>query len=80
MIVTAPCIASCDIAISLTELGIIVGRQNWVKQIDQTVRQNSYDNRLTGFYPVDLRVERFQKGDDLSERKVSRKLQGKNEI
>jgi allantoin racemase len=61
MIVTAPCVASCDIASSLSNrFGIIVGRQKWVHQMNQTVVDNGYENRLTGFYPVGLSVTEFQ--------------------
>ena len=67
MIVTAPCIAACDIASSLANrFGIIVGRQKWVHQMHQTVRQNGYDNRLTRFYPVGLGVADFQKDHDVT--------------
>lgn len=71
MIVTAPCVASCDIAASLANrFGIIVGRQKWVDQMHQTVRQNGYDNRLTGFYPVGLRVTDFQKDHEATGQKL----------
>jgi allantoin racemase len=37
MIITAPCIASCEIAASLANLfGIIVGRRKWVHQMQST--------------------------------------------
>ena len=67
MIVTAPCVASCDIASSLANrFGIIVGRQKWVGQMHQTVLDNGYGNRLTGFYPVGLRVTEFQQVHDVT--------------
>ena len=71
MIVTAPCVASCDIATSLANsFGIIVGRQKWVDQMHQTVWKNGYDNRLTGFYPVGLQVIEFQKDHDVTGQKL----------
>jgi len=61
MIVTAPCVASCDIASALcNRFGIIVGRQKWVHQMHSTVVANGYENRLSGFYPVGLGVTEFQ--------------------
>ena len=61
MVVTAPCVASCDIAASLSNrFGIIVGRHKWVDQMHATVRDNGYASRLTGFYPAGLGVTDFQ--------------------
>lgn len=62
MIVTAPAVASCEIAASLANrFGIIVGRRKWVNQMDATLREHGYGDRLSGFYSVDLGVNDFQK-------------------
>lgn len=62
MIVTAPCVASCEIAASLSNrFGIIVGRRKWVNQMHATVREHGYEHRLSGFYHVELGVNEFQK-------------------
>jgi allantoin racemase len=62
MIVTAPCIASCEIAASLSNrFGIIVGRRKWVHQMQSTVHEYGHGQRLAGFYDVGLGVDDFQK-------------------
>lgn len=62
MIVTAPCVASCEIAASLSNrFGIIVGRRKWVNQMDATVREHGHGHRLAGFRHVELGVDDFQK-------------------
>jgi allantoin racemase len=61
MIVTAPCLASCEIAASLSNrFGIIVGRRKWVNQMQTTVFEHGHKNRLSGFYHVELGVNDFQ--------------------
>ena len=61
MIVTAPCVASLDIATSLANrFGVIVGRRKWVDQMEATVRHNGQGDRLAGFYHVELGVNDFQ--------------------
>lgn len=61
MIVTAPCVASCEIAASLANrFGIIVGRRKWVHQMASTVREHGHEHRLAGFYHVELGVTEFQ--------------------
>ncbi len=65
MIVTAPCMASCEIAASLSNrFGVIVGRQKWVHQMQSTVHALGHRDRLAGFYPVGLGVDDFQKDHD----------------
>lgn len=62
MIVTGPCIASCEIAASLSNrFGIIVGRRKWVHQMQSTVHAYGHAERLVGFYDVGLGVDDFQK-------------------
>lgn len=62
MVVTAPCVASCEIAASLANrFGIIVGRRKWVNQMAATVREHGHEHRLSGFYHVELGVDDFQK-------------------
>ena len=61
MIVTAPCVASCEIAASLANrFGIIVGRRKWVNQMEATVNDCGHRDRLSDFYHVDLGVTEFQ--------------------
>lgn len=61
MIVTAPCQSSCEIASTLSNrFGIIVGRRKWVHQMHNTVREQGYGERLSGFYHVELGVNDFQ--------------------
>ena len=71
MIVTAPCLASCEIASSLANrFGIIVGRRKWVAQMHQTVREHGHGDRLTGFYAVDLGVVEFQQDHAETQRRL----------
>jgi allantoin racemase len=71
MVVTAPCVASCEIAASLSNhFGIIVGRRKWVAQMQSTVREHGYGDRLTGFYAVDLGVTEFQQDHAETERRL----------
>ena len=71
MVVTAPCVASCEIAASLSNrFGIIVGRRKWVHQMESTVRENGYGERLSGFYHVDLGVNDFQRDHDETRRRL----------
>lgn len=65
MIVTAPCMASCEIAASLSNrFGVIVGRRKWVNQMEGVVREHGHGHRLTGFYHVELGVNDFQRDHD----------------
>jgi len=67
MIVTAPCVASLEIAASLANrFGIIVGRRKWVDQMNATVRDNGQADRLSGFYHVELGVNDFQTDHDVT--------------
>lgn len=62
MVVTAPCVAACEIVASLANrFGIIVGRRKWVHQMATGVREYGHAHRLAGFYPVDLGVTEFQR-------------------
>jgi allantoin racemase len=71
MIVTAPCVASCEIAASLSNrFGIIVGRRKWVHQMHATVREHGHEHRLSGFYHVELGVNDFQKDHAETERRL----------
>lgn len=69
MMVTAPCVASLDIATSLANrFGVIVGRRKWVDQMEATVRHNGQGDRLSGFYHVELGVNDFQVDHDRTNR------------
>lgn len=71
MIVTAPCVASCEIAASLSNrFGVIVGRRKWVHQMHSTVREHGHEHRLSGFYHVELGVDDFQKDHVETERRL----------
>lgn len=71
MIVTAPCLASCEIAASLANrFGVIVGRRKWVNQMHATVREHGHEHRLSGFYHVELGVNDFQKDHAETERRL----------
>jgi allantoin racemase len=71
MIVTAPCVASCEIAASLSNrFGVIVGRRKWVDQMQSTVHALGHRDRLSGFYHVELGVTEFQEDHDLTERRL----------
>lgn len=62
MIVTAPCIASCEIAASLSNrFGVIIGRRKWMNQMRRNVVEYGHGERLAGFYDVGLGVDDFQK-------------------
>lgn len=69
MIVTAPCVASLEIATSLANrFGVIVGRRKWVDQMEATVHDNGQGKRLAGFYHVELGVNDFQVDHDRTNR------------
>lgn len=71
MIVSASCEASCEIAASLANrFGIIVGRQKWVRQMEEIVHGYGHGRRLSGFYPVDLGVTDFQDDHDETARRL----------
>ena len=71
MIVTAPCLASCEIAASLANrFGIIVGRRKWVNQMNAVAREHGYGERLSGFYHVELGVNDFQTDHAETERRL----------
>ena len=69
MFVTAPCVASCEIAASLSNrFGIIVSRRKCIPKMEANVRELGYWDRLTGFYPVDLLTSEFQEDHERTER------------
>ncbi|MEM7303192.1 MAG: aspartate/glutamate racemase family protein [Pseudomonadota bacterium] len=71
MIVTAPCVASCEIAASLSNrFGVIVGRRKWVHQMHSTVREHGHEHRLAGFYHVELGVNDFQRDHTETNRRL----------
>ena len=68
-IVTAPCIASVEIACSLANrFGVIVGRRKWVDQMSSTIRDYGRGDQLSGFYHVELGVNDFQTNPERTER------------
>ena len=61
LIVTAPCMASVEIATSLANrFGVIVGRRKWVDQMSKTINDYGRGDQLSGFYHVELGVNDFQ--------------------
>lgn len=71
MVVTAPCVSSCEIAASLANrFGVIVGRRKWVNQMGATVREHGHGHRLSGFYHVELGVTEFQLDHSETERRL----------
>ncbi|WP_349358377.1 aspartate/glutamate racemase family protein [Stappia sp.] len=71
MAVTAPCVASCEIAASLANrFGVIVGRRKWVNQMEATVREHGHGHRLAGFHHVELGVTEFQADHAETERRL----------
>lgn len=61
MIVVAPCHASIEIALTLANnFSIIVGQQKWVNQMQATVREYGYRDKLMSFRDVGLNVVEFQ--------------------
>lgn len=71
MVVTAPCIAACEIAASLgNRFGIIVGREKWVHHMRDNVFRYGYRDMLTGFYPIDLGVHEFLDDVEETERRM----------
>ncbi len=59
--VTAPCVASLEIASGLANrFGIIIGRQKWADQMAATVASHGMASRLSGLYPTGLGVNDFQ--------------------
>lgn len=54
MVVTAPCVSSCEIAAGLSNrFGIVVARRKWVHQMHDTVRDYGHEHRVSGFYHVE---------------------------
>lgn len=71
MVVTAPCLSSCEIAATLSNrFGIVVGRRKWVHQMHDTVRDYGHEHRVSGFYHVELGVNDFQKDHAETERRL----------
>lgn len=72
MIVTAPCMASCEIAASLANrFGVIVGRRKWVNQMQATLHEHGHRDRLAGFYHVELGVNDFQRDHAETNRRLT---------
>ena len=71
MVVTAPCVASCEIAASLANrFGIIVGRRKWVEQMNAVVHGHGYGRHLAGFHHVELGVNDFQRDHTETRRRL----------
>ena len=71
MAVTAPCIASCEIAAGLsTRFGIIVGRRKWVNQMSAVVKGHGFGPKLAAFETVELGVNDFLTDHQETERRL----------
>lgn len=69
MTVTAPCIASCRLATTLSNrFGVIVGRRKWVHQMSSNVEHYGFGSECAGFYHVNLGVNDFQRDHDHTNR------------
>ncbi len=71
MIVTAPCHASIEIALTLANnFSIIVGQYKWVNQMRNTVIHYGYGEKLMSFRHVGLNVVEFQQDHDCTREKL----------
>ncbi|MEZ4658142.1 MAG: aspartate/glutamate racemase family protein [Caldilineaceae bacterium] len=67
MIVTAPCHASVEIALTLANsFSVIVGQRKWVNQMERTIHEYGYGHRLRSFRDVGLNVVEFQQDHNLT--------------
>jgi allantoin racemase len=65
MIVVAPCHASIETALTLANnFSIIVGQRKWVNQMESTVREYGYGEKLVSFRHVGMNVVEFQQDHD----------------
>ena len=61
-VVVAPCEASLTVASKLANrFSIIVGRQKWIKQMDDRVRDYGMADRLASFRTLEMGVDDFQR-------------------
>ena len=71
MVVTAPCHASIEIALTLANnFSVIVGQRKWVNQMENTVHEYGYGNKLRSFRDVDLNVVEFQQDHALTNQRL----------
>lgn len=62
MVVTAPCEAAVDLATTLSNrFGVVIGREKWAHQMGRTIEGYGKKDSFTGFYPLGLGVDDFQK-------------------
>jgi allantoin racemase len=65
MLVVAPCQSSVQIAMTLANnFSVIVGQQKWVHQMQSTIHEYGYGEKLKSFHAVDMGVVEFQKDHD----------------
>ncbi len=61
MLVVAPCHASIEVALTLANnFSIIVGQRKWVNQMQNTVHEYGYGEKLMSFRHVGMNVVEFQ--------------------
>lgn len=71
MIVTAPCHASVEIALTLANnFSVIVGQRKWVNQMERTIHEYGYGDKLRSFRDVGLNVVEFQQDHKLTHRRL----------
>ncbi|PIP00124.1 aspartate/glutamate racemase family protein [Pleomorphomonas carboxyditropha] len=71
MAVTAPCIASCEIAASLANrFAVIVVRSKCNVQMGANIREYGYGDRFSGFYEIGLGVDDLQRDHAETERRL----------
>lgn len=65
MLVIAPCHASIETALTLANnFSIIVGQRKWVNQMENTVHEYGYGDKLMSFHHVGMNVVEFQQDHD----------------
>ena len=71
MIVTAPCHASVEIALTLANnFSVIVGQRKWVNQMERTIHEYGYGDKLRSFRDVELNVVEFQQDHTLTQERL----------
>lgn len=65
MVVLAPCQSSIQVALTLANnFSVIVGQQKWVHQMQSTIHEYGYGEKLMSFHAVNMSVVEFQKDHD----------------
>ena len=71
MVVIAPCHASIEIALTLANnFSVIVGQRKWVNQMQNTVHDYGYGEKLMSFRDVGMNVVEFQQDHDCTRERL----------